>query len=159
MIITWIGCKQSFRRSRWPWNAEPHGGKREGLWFLEVSILIINRHCTVWPQPSSPVQCPPFSMGTLHPAQLWNMFPKSRVITSDVYSQSGAALPQHGDLGHEHFIKSLTVWVMLAKKRSTVRIYVIPKLKKYCRNLLSILDLLLPPVCSPNRGQINWSGT
>lgn len=30
---------------------------------------------------------------------------------------------------------------------------------KYYRNLLSILDLLLPPVCFPYCGQINWSGT
>ena len=36
MIITWIGFKENFRRSRLPWNAASPSVKRKGLWFLRV---------------------------------------------------------------------------------------------------------------------------
>ena len=94
MIIIWVGCKQSFRKSRWPWNAEPCGGKRERRAVVSRSLLSWLSAGTAPPDPppNSPVLHLPFSTGTLCPAQCEILFSKNIVITSNMPSQSGDRL-------------------------------------------------------------------
>lgn len=93
------------------------------------------------PNPALQPQHPPFPTGSLCQAQLKPSFPRKESSPAKCLHSEWTALPPCGDLGREHFITSLTLLMRLAKKKrereNKRRVCVIPKLIKYCRNLLS----------------------
>lgn len=67
--------------------------------------------------PALQLQRPPMSTGTLWPAQFRNTVSQEQSSPVTGVHKEWAAVPQHSDLRHGHFIKSLTLWMRLAKRK------------------------------------------